>query len=95
MGSVKPAVAPVHIAAGASLVLAACATLPTPEYPSTHPANPAAPAAIVMPTPSTLRTYNPFSGASARESAASSTAGQTSVPQAEQPGKEDTDAHHR
>lgn len=95
MGFVKPAVAPVHIAAGASLVLAACATLPTPEYPSTHPANPAAPAAIVTPTSTALRTYKTFSGASAGESEASSTAGQTSVPQGEQPGKEDTDAHHR
>ena len=43
MGFVKPSVAPIASILGASLVLAACATLPPPEYPSNHPANPAAP----------------------------------------------------
>ncbi len=93
MGFVKPSVAPIHLFLGASLVLAACATLPPPEYPSTHPANPAAPGAAAAPTSSALRTYKSFSGAGARESDQASTPGESPAPPAEQPIEEGTHEH--
>ncbi len=93
MSFVKPAVALIHIIVGASLVLAACATLPPPEYPSSHPANPAAPDAVAMPTSTALRTYKPFSGADARESDVAPNAGQRPAPQAEQPSEEGAHEH--
>jgi hypothetical protein len=46
--------------AGAAIVLTACATTPSPEYPKTHPANPEAPAASAPPAPSSLATYRSF-----------------------------------
>lgn len=95
MGFAKPSVAPMHLFLGASLVLAACATLPAPEYASTHPANPAAPGAAAAPTSSALRTYKSFSGVGARESDAASTPGQSPAPQAEQPSEEGTHEQHR
>jgi hypothetical protein len=94
MGFVKPSVAPIHLFLGASLMLAACATLPPPEYPSTHPANPTAPGAAAAPTSSALRTYKSFSGVGARESDAASTPGQSSAPQAEQPSEEGAHENH-
>lgn len=94
MGFIKPSVATIHLLVGASLVLAACATLPPPEYPSTHPANPAAPAAVAMPTSTALRTYKSFSNTGARESDAASDAGQRPAPQAEQPSEEAAHEHH-
>ena len=61
MRSMTPSVAPMHLIAGVSFVLAACATLPPPEYSSNHPANPEAPAAVAVPSSTTLRTYKSFS----------------------------------
>jgi hypothetical protein len=93
MGFFKPSVATIHLLVATSLVLAACATLPHPEYPSTHPANPAAPTAVVMPTSTALSAYKSFSGTGAREGDATSDAGRRPSAQAEQSGEEGTHEH--
>jgi hypothetical protein len=94
MSFIKLSVATINLFLAASLVLVACATLPPAEYPSTHPANPAAPAAVAMPTSTALRSYKSFSGAGPRESDAGSDAGQRPAPQAEQPSEEASREHH-
>ena len=45
---------------GVSLALAACATVPPPEYTSDHPANPAAPEGPELQAPSALAAYRSF-----------------------------------
>ena len=46
--------------AGLSVLLAACATTPPPEYSKTHPANPEAPTASAPLAPTSLATYRSF-----------------------------------
>ena len=45
--------------AGSALLLAACATIPPPNYSREHPANPDAESAAVEPTPNPLASYRP------------------------------------
>lgn len=91
MGLVKRSISTIHLLVGASLVLAACATLPTPEYPSTHPANPAAQAAAAVPTLTSLTSYKAFAGTGEDEAAPN--AGQRPAPLVEQSGQGDAHEH--
>jgi hypothetical protein len=47
--------------AGSTLLLAACATIPPPEYSSEHPASPNAESVPVEPVSSSLASYRPAS----------------------------------
>ena len=94
MGLVKPTVAPICLIAGASLVLAACATLPHLEYPLDHPANPEAPASVAALPLSTLSTYKSFPSATTQANGAAPNADQGPVPQDEQPSEEGPHEHH-
>jgi hypothetical protein len=53
--------------AGSTLLLAACATIPPPEYSNEHPANPNAESAPVEAAPTTLGSYRPASVSSKNE----------------------------
>jgi hypothetical protein len=79
--------------AGASLVLAACTSVPPQEYPPDHPANPEAPGAAAMPTLSTLTTYRSLARGVAPEAGAAPNAGQSARPQPEQPSQEGAHEH--
>jgi hypothetical protein len=86
MNFIQRSVAPALWIAGASLVLAACATTPPPEYAEDHPANPAAPATSVPPASNTLATYKAFSETKQNSDASAS-------PQPEQPPTESGHEH--
>jgi hypothetical protein len=53
--------------AGSTLLLAACATIPPPEYSNEHPANPTAESAPVEPASTTLGSYRPATVSSKTE----------------------------
>lgn len=53
--------------AGSTLLVAACATIPPPEYSSEHPASPNAESAPVEPASTTLGSYRPASVSSKTE----------------------------
>lgn len=91
---IKRSVAPIHWILGASLVLAACATVPPAEYPPDHPANPAAPAAAAMPTSNALTRYRSFADEALPETEPTPSAGQGTGPQPEQPNDEGAHEHH-
>jgi hypothetical protein len=93
MRSTTSFVAPMHLIAGVSFVLAACATLPPPEYPSNHPASPEAPTAVAAPSLTTLRTYKSFSSAGTRDNDAAPHAGPGATPQAEESSGEAAHEH--
>ena len=50
--------------AGSTLLLAACATIPPPEYSNEHPANPNAESVAVEPASTTLASYRSASASS-------------------------------
>jgi hypothetical protein len=85
----------IHLIAGASLVLAACATVQPLEYPPDHPANPGAPAGAETPPLSTLATYKPLAGSAGPVTHATPDADQGTAPQAEQTGKEGPHEHQQ
>ena len=53
--------------AGSTLLLAACATIPPPEYSKEHPANPDAESAPIEPASTTLASYRPPTASSKTE----------------------------
>jgi hypothetical protein len=55
------------LVAGSTLLLAACATIPPPEYSNEHPANPNAESAPVEPASNTLASYRPATASSKSE----------------------------
>jgi hypothetical protein len=57
---------------GGMLMLAACATIPPPDYPRDHPANPNAEAAAVEPPSTTLISYRPETAKSKGDAGSSS-----------------------
>ena len=67
-----------------TLLLAGCATVPAPEYPRDHPANPAAAAAPLPPTASVLSTYR---AAGARSDAARPTPSDSPAPEDAEKGQ--------
>jgi hypothetical protein len=91
----NPSVAPLHWIAAASLVLAACSTVPPLEYPPDHPANPAAPAAAEMRPLSTLATYQSFAGAARPDADASPNAGAGEASKTEKPSQGGAHEHHQ
>jgi len=93
MGVIKRSARLIYWIAGTSFLLAACATVPPPEYPPDHPANPAAPAGGEMRYLSTLATYRSFSGGAGPGTGASADENQGSAPQAEQPSREGPHEH--
>ena len=90
----RPSVAPMHWIAAASLVLAACTTLPPLEYPPDHPANPTAPAAAAMPTSNTLTRYRSFADGAGARSDVAPNADQDATTQTEQPSQEGAHERH-
>jgi hypothetical protein len=94
MDLIKRSAKRIHWIAGASLLLAACATVQPLEYPPDHPANPGAPVGAEMPSSSTLATYKSFAGRAGPGTDASPNADQGTAPQAEQPSKEGAHEHH-
>jgi hypothetical protein len=57
---------------GGMLMLAACATIPPPDYARDHPANPNAEAAVVEPASATLSSYRTENASSKGEAESSS-----------------------
>jgi len=58
--------------AGGMLMLAACATIPPPDYARDHPANPNAEAAAIEPASTTLNTYRTENARSIEDAESSS-----------------------
>lgn len=73
-----------------SLLLAGCATVPAPEYPRSHPANPEASATPLAPTASVLSTYR---AAGARSDPARPTPSESPAPENAEKGQSHEHAH--
>jgi len=95
MDVIKRSVKRTRWLAGASLAVAACATVQPPEYALDHPANPAAPAAAAAPTSSTLTSYRSFANAVVPETEPAPNPDQDTVQQPEQSSQESAHEHHR
>ena len=91
MHFIKQFIASTHWIAGASMILAGCATVAPTQYPEDHPANPAAPAALAAPSLSALATYKPFDSAAKPD--ASPDTGLGEAPKTDQPGQEGGHEH--
>jgi hypothetical protein len=80
----------------ATLLLAACASAPAPDYPPDHPANPAAAAAPTTPQSSPLATYRlPDSAAAPSPAAGAAPDAKPAMDPQDKQKEEDPHAGHR